>query len=112
MGLGWDERQTDGQDFDLDASVFMYGDNGKALTDNHFVFYNTMVSPCRSVEHTGDNRTGEGEGDDELFLIDLELVPMDMKIIAVGVTIHDHYARRQSIGQVANAFIRIVNNET
>jgi tellurium resistance protein TerD len=112
VGLGWDERQTDGQDFDLDASVFMLGDNGKALTDNHFVFYNNMVSPCRSVEHTGDNRTGEGEGDDESLLIDLERVPADVKTIAVVVTIHDYHARRQSFGQVANAFIRIVNNET
>lgn len=112
VGLGWDERQTDGQDFDLDASVFMLGDNGKALTDNHFVFYNNMVSPCRSVEHTGDNRTGEGEGDDESLLIDLERVPADVKTIAVVVTIHDYHVRRQSFGQVDNAFIRIVNNET
>lgn len=112
VGLGWDERQTDGQDFDLDASVFMLGDNGKALTDNHFVFYNNMISPCRSVEHTGDNRTGEGEGDDESLLINLDRVPADVKTIAVVVTIHDYHARRQSFGQVDNAFIRIVNNET
>lgn len=112
VGLGWDERQTDGQDFDLDASVFMLGQNGKSLSDNHFVFYNNMVSPCRSVEHTGDNRTGEGDGDDEALLIDLGMVPQNVQTIAVTVTIHDYQARRQSFGQVANAFIRIVNNAT
>ena len=112
VGLGWDERQTDGQDFDLDASLFLLNAAGKCRSDADFIFYNQMHSPCGSVSHTGDNRTGEGDGDDEAIKVDLSKVPADVQTLAVTVTIHDYEARKQSFGQVANAFIRIVNDET
>lgn len=111
IGLGWDERATDGQDFDLDASLFMLTASGKCRSDADFIFYNQMNSPCGSVSHTGDNRTGEGDGDDESIKVDLSKVPADVQTLAVTVTIHDYEARRQSFGQVANAFIRIVNED-
>ena len=111
-GLGWDPRTTDGQEFDLDASVFMVGDNGKVRSEKDFIFYNQMNSPCQSVSHTGDNRTGEGDGDDEQVKVDLSKVPADIQRLVVTVTIHDAQARRQSFGQVANAFMRVVNEDT
>ena len=111
FGLGWDERQTDGQEFDLDASIFMLNASGKCRSDADFIFYNQMNSFCGSISHTGDNRTGEGEGDDEEIKVDLNKVPDDVHTLAVTVTIHDYEARGQSFGQVANAFIRIVNDE-
>lgn len=112
VGLGWDERTTDGQDFDLDASLFMLNASGKCRSDADFIFYNQMNSPCGSVSHTGDNLTGEGDGDDESIKVDLSKVPADVHTLAVTVTIHDYEARKQSFGQVANAFIRIVNADT
>jgi tellurium resistance protein TerD len=112
IGLGWDPRATDGQEFDLDASVFLLADAGKVRSDKDFIFYNQMRSGCGSVEHTGDNRTGEGDGDDEQVKVDLTKVPADVQRIAVTVTIHEAEARRQSFGQVSNAFIRIVNEDT
>uniref|UniRef100_Q0I300 Stress response protein n=1 Tax=Histophilus somni (strain 129Pt) TaxID=205914 RepID=Q0I300_HISS1 len=111
IGLGWDARSTDGADFDLDASVFMTGENGKVISDNHFVFYNNLRSPCGSVEHTGDNLTGDGDGDDESIIVDLTAVPANIKSIFITVTIHDAEARRQNFGQVSDAFIRLVNHE-
>jgi tellurium resistance protein TerD len=112
VGLGWDPRATDGQEFDLDASAFLLGQNGKTRSSADFIFYNQMTSACRSVNHTGDNRTGEGEGDDEQIQVDLSLVPADVERIAITVTIHDAEQRRQSFGQVSNAFVRIANEET
>ncbi|KMK68666.1 TerD family protein [Puniceibacterium sp. IMCC21224] len=112
VGLGWDERQTDGSEFDLDASAFLLNASGKARSDADFIFYNQMNSVCGSVSHTGDNRTGEGDGDDESIKVDLSKVPQDVQTVAITVTIHDFEARRQSFGQVANAFIRVVNDET
>ncbi len=112
IGLGWDERATDGADFDLDASAFLLAESGKVRSDADFIFYNQMQSGCGSVSHTGDNRTGEGDGDDESLKVDLSKVPADVQRIAVTVTIHEAEARRQSFGQVANAFIRVVNDET
>lgn len=112
IGLGWDARSTDGADFDLDASVFMTGENGKVISDNHFVFYNNLRSPCGSVEHTGDNLTGDGDGDDESIIVDLTAVPANIKSIFITVTIHDAEARRQNFGQVSDAFIRLVNHES
>lgn len=111
VGLGWDERATDGQDFDLDASIFMLNERGKCRSDADFIFYNQMKSTCGSVEHTGDNRTGEGDGDDETIKVDLSKLPADVQTLAVTVTIHDYQARNQSFGQIANAFIRIVNED-
>ncbi|MEZ0166503.1 TerD family protein [Kineococcus sp. LSe6-4] len=109
VGLGWDVRTTTGLDFDLDASALMLGTSGKVLSDAHFVFYNQLASPDGTVRHTGDNRTGEGEGDDESIEIDLRSVPADVDRIVFAVSIHDAEARRQSFGQVVNAFIRLVN---
>jgi tellurium resistance protein TerD len=110
LGLGWDDRSTDGAEFDLDASVFMVGDDGKVRMDGDFIFYNNLKSACGAVEHTGDNTTGEGDGDDESVIVDITLMPADVKKVVVGVTIHDAESRNQNFGQVSNAFIRIVNN--
>ncbi|RRZ39599.1 TerD family protein, partial [Klebsiella pneumoniae] len=111
VGLGWDARVTDGQAFDLDASVFLVGENGKVLSDSHFVFYNNTTSPDGAVQHQGDNRTGEGDGDDESLKIKLDAEPADVDKIIFVVTIHDAQARRQSFGQVSGAFIRLVNDD-
>lgn len=110
IGLGWDTNNSDtGTDFDLDASAFILGENGKILSDEYFVFYNNLQSPDESVRHTGDNLTGEGEGDDESINIDLSKIdPRATEIIFV-VTIHKAPERRQNFGQVRNAFIRIYN---
>jgi tellurium resistance protein TerD len=110
VGLGWDERTTDGSAFDLDASAFLLTATGKVRGDADFIFYNQLKSTDGSVEHTGDNRTGQGDGDDESMKVDLSKVPMEIEKIAFTVTIHDADARRQNFGQVANAFIRVVND--
>ncbi len=112
IGLGWDTRSTDGQDFDLDASAFLLTDAGKVRGDHDFIFYNNLKSADGSVTHTGDNRTGEGDGDDESLIVELDRVPQDVTKIVFVVTIHDAATRRQSFGQVANAFIRLVNNDS
>ena len=109
VGLGWDTRSSDGQDFDLDASAFLLTAGDKVRGDTDFIFYNQLKSPEGSVEHTGDNLTGEGEGDDEAIRINLSQVPAEVQKISVAVTIHDAEARRQSFGMVSNAFIRVVN---
>ncbi|MEV1052044.1 TerD family protein [Streptomyces sp. NPDC049887] len=109
VGLGWDVRTTTGTDFDLDASALLLGDSGKVASNGHFVFYNNLTSPDGSVQHTGDNLTGEGEGDDEQIKVDLAAVPADVSRIVFPVSIHDAEARSQSFGQVRNAFIRVVN---
>lgn len=111
VGLGWDPRVTDGQEFDLDASVFICGENDKVRSDADFVFYNNMSGADGSVKHMGDNRTGEGEGDDEQVTVDLSKVPGDIKKLAFAVTIHEAESRRQNFGMVSNAFIRIVNSD-
>ena len=112
VGLGWDTRSTDGVDFDLDASAFLLKADGKVRADSDFIFYNQLKSVDGSVEHTGDNRTGEGDGDDEAIKVDLSKVPADIDKIAFTVTIHEAETRRQSFGQVRNAFIRIVNQDS
>ncbi|MEU8132414.1 TerD family protein [Streptodolium elevatio] len=109
VGLGWDVRTTTGQDFDLDASAILLNAGGKTLSDGHFVFFNNLKSPDGSVEHTGDNLTGEGEGDDEAIKVSLATVPADVERIVFPVSIYDAETRQQSFGQVRNAFIRIVN---
>ncbi|WP_112383269.1 TerD family protein [Sphingomonas carotinifaciens] len=112
IGLGWDIRTTDGTDFDLDASAFLLGAGDRVRGDADFIFYNNLRSADGSVEHTGDNRTGEGDGDDEALKVDLATVPSDVQKIAVSVTIHEGEQRRQSFGMVSNAFIRVVNDVT
>jgi tellurium resistance protein TerD len=112
IGLGWDARSTDGKDFDLDASAFLLTGSGKVRGDHDFIFYNQLKSADGSVEHTGDNLTGAGDGDDESIMVDLMKVPAEVDRIAVAVTIHDADARSQNFGMVSNAFIRVVNAET
>ena len=112
VGLGWDARTTDGVDFDLDASAFLLGTSDKIRSEADFIFYNQLKSTCGSVQHTGDNRTGAGEGDDEAIMVDLARVPADVQKISFAVTIHEADQRRQNFGQVINAYIRLVNAET
>lgn len=110
VGMGWDTNETDsGQSFDLDASAFMLNANGKALSENHFIFYNNLKSPEGCVEHTGDNTTGAGDGDDETIKVNLSKLPQGCEKITFVVTIHDAEGRRQNFGQVRNAFVRIYN---
>ncbi|MEW1694864.1 TerD family protein [Streptomyces sp. NPDC091278] len=108
VGLGWDARSTTGAPFDLDASALLCR-GGRVLGDDYFVFYNQLRSPEGSVEHTGDNLTGEGDGDDESLIVDLARVPTHCDKIVFPVSIHDADNRGQSFGQVGNAFIRVVN---
>lgn len=109
VGLGWDARATDGAAFDLDASAFMVKADGKVRSDADFIFYNQKVSVDGSVEHTGDNLTGQGDGDDESVKIDLTKVPAEIERVVFAVTIHEAQARNQSFGQVSKAYIRVVN---
>lgn len=109
VGLGWDERVTDGADFDLDAAAFCLNAAGKVRNDSDFIFYNNLSGASGSVVHQGDNLTGTGDGDDEQVLIDLPNVPADVDKIAICVTIHEADARRQNFGMVSNAFVRVVN---
>jgi tellurium resistance protein TerD len=109
VGLGWDVRTTTGVDYDLDASALLCGANGKVLSDNHFVFYNNLTSPDGTVVHTGDNRTGAGEGDDEQINVNLADMAPEVEKIVIPVSIDDAVARGQNFGQVSNAFIRVVN---
>lgn len=109
VGLGWDARVTDGAEFDLDASVFVVGENGKVLNDAGFIFYNNKTSADGSIEHLGDNRSGQGDGDDEQVNVKLTGLATDVKKLVFAVTIHDADARKQSFGQVSNAYIRVIN---
>ncbi|MBK8536408.1 MAG: TerD family protein [Candidatus Competibacteraceae bacterium] len=111
FGLGWDARATDGAAFDLDASAFVLDASGKVLSDQHFVFYNNPLDPSGAVAHKGDNRTGQGGGDDEVLEIDLSLMTPNAAKVTFVVTIHDAEARKQSFGQVSNAYIRALNAE-
>ncbi|WP_019520644.1 TerD family protein [Faucicola boevrei] len=110
VGLGWNPRATDGQAFDLDAIAFLLNDAGKVRADSDFIFFNNLKSADGSVEHTGDNRTGEGDGDDEVIKVDLSKVPADVSKIAFCAVIYDGQARNQNFGQVGDAYIRIVNS--
>lgn len=113
IGLGWDTNSSStGVDFDLDASAFILGENKKLLSDENFVFYNNLKSPDGSVEHTGDNLTGEGEGDDESIRIDISKITPNAYEICFVVTIHKADERKQNFGQVHNSFIRIYNTDT
>lgn len=111
VGLGWDPRVTDGQAFDLDGSVFLLNTSGRVRNDGDFIFYNNKLGADGSVEHTGDNKTGQGDGDDETVNIDLSKVPADIDKIVVAVTIHEADTRAQNFGQVAKAYIRVLNKD-
>jgi len=111
IGLGWDENESDtGADFDLDASLFLLGENNKVTSDNDFIFYNNLKSEDGSVVHEGDNLTGDAEGDDEVIRVDLSKIDDKYTSLAITVTIHEAEARKQNFGQVSNAFIRVVND--
>ncbi|HEX8577601.1 MAG TPA: TerD family protein [Flavobacterium sp.] len=110
IGLGWDNNSSStGEGFDLDASVFLIGANGKIPNDNHFVYYNNIKSPDGAVTHTGDNLTGEGDGDDEKIQIDLSKIAPEINEISFVVTIHHADTRRQNFGQIRNSYIRILD---
>ena len=109
LGLGWDVRATDGAEFDLDGSAFMLKADGKVQSDNGFIFYNNKTSSCGSVNHAGDNRTGAGDGDDEVISVELTKVPAEIEKIAFAETIHDAAARKQNFGMVSKAYIRCLN---
>ncbi|MFC1226367.1 TerD family protein [Pedobacter sp. BG31] len=111
IGLGWDTNSFGGNDFDLDASVFMLGENKKLVSDEHFIFYNNLTSPDGALVHTGDNLTGEGDGDDEAINVDLSIVSPVVSELCIVVTIHEAEARRQNFGQVRNSFVRIVDKD-
>lgn len=113
IGLGWDINTFDGGgEFDLDASAFLVASSGKAENDSDFIFYNNLEHSSGSVIHTGDNRTGEGDGDDEQIIIEFAKIPSNIDTIAITVTIHDAENRSQNFGQVSNAYVRVVNEET
>lgn len=110
VGLGWDTNKYDGgADFDLDASAFLLGDTGKVVAEGDFIFYGNLIHSSGAIEHTGDNLTGEGEGDDEVIKVDLSKVPADISKIDFTVTIYEAEKRAQNFGQVSNAYIRVVD---
>ncbi len=109
VGLGWDVRSTTGTEFDLDASAIVLNASSKAVSDKHFIFFNNLTTPDGTVEHTGDNLTGEGEGDDEQVKVNLAGLPAEVDKVVFPVSIYDADTRSQSFGQVRNAFIRVVN---
>lgn len=113
FGLGWDENDSDtGAEFDLDASVFMLSSNGKIPTDDYFIFYNNLKSPDNAVEHTGDNTTGDSDGDDETVNVTLKKINSSIEELVFVVTIHDAQNRGQNFGQVKNAYIRLYDLDT
>ena len=113
VGLGWDVNKYDGgSEFDLDAAAFLLGDSGKVAGDDDFVFYSNKEHKSGSVIHSGDNLTGEGEGDDEQIKVDLSAVPAEVTKIDFTVTIYDADNRHQNFGQVSNAYIRVMNEAT
>lgn len=110
VGLGWDTNKYDGGgEFDLDVSVFLLNDQGKVEDDKHFVFFNNPSSPDGSVVHSGDNRTGDGDGDDEVIEIDLSKVSANIQKVAFTITIYDASTRNQNFGQVSNAYARVLS---
>ncbi|MEL6495339.1 MAG: TerD family protein [Cyanobacteria bacterium J06623_7] len=114
IGLGWDINVTDtGAEFDIDGSIFLLNSSEKIISDQHFIFYNNLTSPDpdKSIQQRGDNRTGAGEGDDEIIDVNLKTVPTEVAKVVLTVTIHEAAKRKQNFGQVSNAFVRIVNCE-
>ena len=111
LGLGWNPRATDGKAFALDAVAFLTGEDGKVRLDGEFIFFNQKVSPCGSVTHNGDNRTGDGDGDDETISVDLSKVPQEVAKIVFAVTIHEGQQNSQNFGMVDKAYIRVINQD-
>lgn len=111
LGLGWDPRKTDGEKFDLDAIAFLVDENGKANGEKGVVFFNKLESTCGSVKHNGDNRTGDGDGDDEVISVNLDKIPTDVAKIVFAVNIHEADVHKQTFGQVDKAYIRVLNKD-
>ncbi len=113
IGLGWDtNRYTGGSTFDLDASAFLLNANTKCVGSEDFIFFNNLVGRNSGVVHTGDNLTGEGEGDDEVIMVEFDKIPSDIEKIAITVTIYQALEKKQNFGQVSNAYIRCVDDAT
>jgi len=112
VGLGWSVRITDGETFDLDASVLMVKADGQARSDNDFIYYNQKKSACGCVHHDGDNKTGVGDGDDESIHVFLDKLPTEIDKLMVCASIHHAAEKKQNFGQVLSAFIRLVNKDT
>lgn len=113
VGLGWDLNKYDGgTDFDLDTAAFLLNESGKVPTQEDFIFYGNLKSKTDAVIHQGDNRTGEGDGDDETIMVELSKIPSNITKIDFTVTIYEAEQRKQNFGQVSNAFIRIVDETT
>jgi tellurium resistance protein TerD len=110
-GLGWNPRTTDGAPFDLDAAALLVDDAGRAVSDAHFVFYNNLKDPSGAVTHLGDNRTGDGSGDDETITIDLSAVEPGVARIVIFASIYDAESRRQNFGQVSDAYVRVYDGD-
>jgi tellurium resistance protein TerD len=111
-GLGWDTNKYDGQSsFDLDASAFLLTAEGKVVSEKDFVFYGNPSGGNGSVIHSGDNRTGQGDGDDEQININLSAIPQEVEKVAFTITIHEGDVRNQNFGQVSNSFVRIFNED-
>jgi len=113
IGLGWDTNKYDGgHDFDLDAVAFCCGEDGKVHNEADMIFYNNLKHSSGAIEHLGDSKTGEGDGDDEQILINLSLIPENISKIDFTVTIHEAQERNQNFGQVSNAYVRVANSDT
>ncbi len=114
VGLGWNPRRTTGKKFDLDASAFLIGADGKIRDVNDFVFYNPSFSAHLSgaVTHNGDNQDGEGDGDDETITLDLKKVPTEIQKIVIAVSIYAGRQRLQNFGQVTDAYVRLIDPAT
>jgi tellurium resistance protein TerD len=110
VGLGWDVRTTSGEQFDLDASAILLKADGKVVNDGSFVYFNNLTSSDGSVRHLGDNLTGAGEGDDEQIKVNLVSVPAEVDKVVFPVSVYDAATRKQTFGQVRNAFVRVVND--
>lgn len=106
IGLGWDAAQS-GKSFDLDAMAFLLGDNGKVINEDGMVFYGHLANESQSVKHSGDNLTGEGDGDDEVITVDTAKVPANISEIVILVNIHDAKNRQQNFGMVKNAKVNL-----
>jgi tellurium resistance protein TerD len=109
IGLGW---EVVSQRLDLDASVFMIGKSGKLISDEYFIFYNNLQSPDGALKHTGDNRSGIGEEDDEMILANMDLINTSCEEILIAVTIHEAEVRKHHFGMLSDAYIRLVDVET
>ena len=116
IGLGWKVNAADGQAFDLDASVFLCrknaADDPVMISNAHFVYYNQTTSPDGAVVHSGDNRTGDKDGDDEVITVDLVRVDPEVMELPIVVTIHEGEARKQNFGRVNGAYVKVYNDET